>query len=191
MYPPRYQYTHDIDWFCLIDDVPVHLASNGGELPDDSYKASELVSIQRQVPALEPIYKYELNMPYLEQYLNDGRYDDLRDVDDFLTQSQMPETAEMRGELPNLPLHWRAYCWSFIEMAKRGFFSFDRTVNDKDRDGIYHLVAYPIYDREELIVSGIKSKLVSYDSGYHNFSDWLNQMNDNVPFFDHLKKNEF
>ena len=191
MYPLRYQYTHDIDWFCLIDDVPVHLASNGGKLPYDSYKASELVSIQRQISVLEPIYKYELNMPYLEQYLNDGRYDDLRDVDDFLTQPLMPEAAEMGGELPNLPLHWRAYCWSFIEMAKRGFFSFDRTVNDKDRVGIYHLVAYPIYNSTELIVSGIKSKLVSYDSGYHNFSDWLKQMNDNVPFFDHLKRIEF
>ena len=36
------------------------------------------------------------------------------------------------------------YCHSFVEMAKRGFYSFDKTNINDVQNNKYHLVAYPI-----------------------------------------------
>ena len=88
MYPLQYQATHDIDWFATINECPVHLASNGGHLPVDSYTVSELVAIQHKVANMQSVFRYEIDEEYLQNYLDEGEFypdiDEMSDEDEFM-----------------------------------------------------------------------------------------------------------
>ena len=43
----------DIDWFVCINNTPIHIASNGGQIPQNTYRIREL----------EEIYNHVLSMP--------------------------------------------------------------------------------------------------------------------------------
>jgi len=58
----------------------------------------------------------------------------------------LPERFEITNEVAELSNTILLYSWSFIEMAERGFCSFDR----REEDGLYHLVAWPVdYDNHQ------------------------------------------
>lgn len=140
MYPLQYQATHDIDWFATINECPVHLASNGGHLPVDSYTVSELVSIQHKVANMQSVFRYEIDEEYLQNYLDEGEfYPDIDVLSDEDFRMIIPERVEINR---NFSRSLMAYTWSFIDMAMKGFFSFDRIRNEDDVD-VYHLVAWP------------------------------------------------
>jgi len=69
MYRLAYQYTHDIDWFCRIKEMPVHLASNGGILPQRSYTIKKLVTLQHKVANMQQNFRCAVNVEYLGNYL--------------------------------------------------------------------------------------------------------------------------
>lgn len=143
MYRLKYQHTHDIDWFCRINDIPVHIASNGGHIPFDSYSIDQLVSLQHQVANLPSQYKCNVNTGYLSEFLVAGDFysglDELL-ADDFA--SILPEGFEVTDDIQGLSRMMLVYGWSFIDMAKKGFFSFDRGHSENGVD-YYHLVAWP------------------------------------------------
>ena len=140
MYPLQYQATHDIDWFATINECPVHLASNGGHLPVDSYTVSELVSIQHKVANMQSVFRYEIDEEYLLNYLDEGEfYPDIDELSDEDFRMIIPERAEINR---NYSRSLMAYTWSFIDMAMKGFLSFDRIRNENGID-VYHLVAWP------------------------------------------------
>ena len=126
----------DIDWFCFINGCPIHVASNGGELPRELYTAKGFMNAFNAVQAAEPSCKWEINKEFVNSRLDAYNYIneiEKEERDSFL----LPEFIE-RKEYGDLSSKQIAYSWSFIEMAKRGFFSFDRV--DENR---YHLVAFP------------------------------------------------
>lgn len=140
MYRLDYQYTHDIDWFCKINDIPVHLASNGGNLPHRSYTIKKLVALQHRVANMQQSFRCVVNVAFLEEYLQRGEYyDELVNVSQEDLRTMLPERFELTDEVSGLSRTMLLYSWSFIEMAKRGFCSFDR----REEDGLYHLVAWP------------------------------------------------
>ena len=111
MYHHHYLLSHDINWFALVDGIPVHVASNGGLLPQNSYKISELTRIQHIVHRLEGRYKVGMDVEYLESYLRGMEsYPGIDDLtpEEFLLM--LPERYEVDR---NLSRTLQAYTWSF------------------------------------------------------------------------------
>lgn len=136
MYNSQYQYTHDIDWFFMNGKMPIHVASNGGLLPNNIYKAIDLQNLQTKVEAMIPTSRFQLNSNAIEYYVR-RNYDNLDD--EFFENLEFPAYPKDIDFPEDTPSWLKAYAWSFAKMAQRGFYSFDRDVNT----GQYFLVAMP------------------------------------------------
>lgn len=128
----------DIDFFCFINGCPVHFASNGGEFPKNLYTQENLIKTLDIIQAAEPVCDWEVNKKFVKtrnenyNYINEIEESDR---DDFLLpDNELTNVREYKGLLPKEI----AYSWSFIEMARRGFFSFDRVEGNN-----YRLIAHP------------------------------------------------
>ena len=127
----------------MINGIPVHLASNGGHLPADSYTVDSLVALQHRVANMESQYECRVNTDFLTNYLQRGDfYPNLDELKEVEFRSMLPEFFELTDDIRGLSREIVVYSWSFIEMAKKGFFSFDRGQSDNGID-YYHLVAWP------------------------------------------------
>ena len=112
----------DIDWAVKIGNNFIHVASAGGDLPkivDD-----HLLEIWRE---LKETRNFEVSGEVVvnEEYIRE-KFSDLRGVSD---------------DEASLSIEW--YLCSFVEMARRGFYSFDRDVRTLFDDSKYRLVASP------------------------------------------------
>lgn len=121
IYYPDYMETHDIDWFCRIGAIPIHCASNGGVLPKKVNVRSVNRKIQEAVAAMpEVLDEHEeviVNVRYVIERLN----------------NQFAEGA------------YAQYISSFVAMARKGFWSFDRELNEGYND-VYMWIAKPARD---------------------------------------------
>lgn len=115
-YDKNYMLTHDIDWFCIINGMYVHLASAGGILPK-GFRNKEKLRMQQYNVANAPFVYGEDDIIYNE---------------DFLTQ-------RFEGN----PKGRASYLVTFREMAQKGFISMDRTNLIDLSDNHYHIVCYP------------------------------------------------
>lgn len=112
-----YQYTHDIDWFCIINNRLVHFASNGYKIPVFYRNLDLLHSVQSFVERMESNRVPRRNQSrYIDRILRDG-YD--ANNDQSLEQ----------------------YYHSFQNMASRGLYSYDCAMIDGEM--LFHLVAHP------------------------------------------------
>ena len=100
-YTEIYMMNHDIDWFCVVNDIYIHVASAGGMLPDLINDKDTLRDIQHQVQMLPDIYSEE------EIEYNDFAIDNVVGENNFKAR--------------------QLYVESFVAMARKGFASFDRT----------------------------------------------------------------
>lgn len=100
-------HTKDIDWFCAINGVYVHIASAGGHIPNGINNRRVLRLIQRAVDALA----------------------DINTVDEVHINEKALNRINMNREY---------YLPSFIRMARKGFYSFDRTNIGNIEDNHYH-----------------------------------------------------
>lgn len=142
MYNIQYQYTHDIDWFFLIGNIPIHCASNGGRVPN-IYRAVELQELQAAIESIKPSRHYVINRASVEKHVSEH----YRNIDEEVLRSQgLPELVKGIEYEDNTPIWMRAYSWSFVKMAQRGFMSFDRNTET----GLYFLVASPAGAAESL-----------------------------------------
>lgn len=118
-YRKEYLKTRDIDWFCNINNVWIHVASAGGNLPDivnDSTKNRDIQFLVAQLPDIHNIEDINVNEKNLAQRF-----------------SQVENIEEARNN----------YLLTFVAMAKKGFVSFDRTNLSEQEDNHYHIVAWP------------------------------------------------
>ena len=115
-YNENYMMTHDIDWFCIVNGVYVHLASAGGILPRGFRNRESLRTLQNRI-ANVPLVCGENDVMYNE---------------DFLSQ-----------RFENNPKGRASYLVTFKEMAQKGFVSMDRTNLNDSSDNHYHIVCYP------------------------------------------------
>lgn len=53
----KYQITHDIDWFAVINEKPCHFASNGGEIPKEIHISLRKIQTQVEFLPLEKKYR--------------------------------------------------------------------------------------------------------------------------------------
>ena len=108
--------TRDIDWFCIVNGIYVHLASAGGILPMSFRDRDTLRTLQHNV-AMAPYLFEEEDVVDNEAFLNQ-RFADNR-----------------KGR--------ESYVVSFREMARKGFVSMDRTNLQNPYDNRYHIVCRP------------------------------------------------
>ena len=105
MYNTQYQYTHDIDWFFMIGNQPIHCASNGGRVPN-IFSAIELQNLQVEVEAIAPTHQFVLNHAVIERYVRDH----YRDVDEELLRRQgLPEMFKDIDFDEDTPVLMKAY----------------------------------------------------------------------------------
>lgn len=132
MYRKLTQRSLDIDWFIELDGVLVHIASNGGHIPWNSYKIRSLESIYENVMAMPEEHEIGINEAYIND-LDGYEYLDNNDLKALLKK-------EDGSFLDKISL----YSESFVSMAKRGFLSFDRSdyISPSGYE-MYRLIAWP------------------------------------------------
>lgn len=142
MYNHIYQLTHDMDCFFVMNGYPIHIDTNGGIMPARLGTVEEIRAMQTQVANMKEEYDFVLNTGYLNT-LN---------IEDFPSEEEL---RQLDVELPlydrifsndtysNIPFHWKVYSQSFAEMARNGFWSFDRMGQTDDGVDVYVLVARP------------------------------------------------
>lgn len=164
MYRKIYQYTHDIDWFAECFGVPIHVASNGGDVPI-SMSVSALQKLQSVVQNTNPEFDYELNKDVINQHIS-GSYEDIADIEEY--GGDFIPTIEGDDVFAGLSTELKLYSWSFIDMAKRGFYSFDRAETNEDDEenngkDEYFLVAWPVKkdaDKTRISLNNISADII-------------------------------
>lgn len=128
----NYIQSKDIDWFCCIDDIYIHVASAGGELPDIVNDYNKLRGIQEAASKLPDIYKdeeIEINDTFIRSEL-EKNIRQLREKDIYYGNYDINKGVE-------------DYTSTFKIMARKGFTSYDRTHISELEDNHYHWVARP------------------------------------------------
>jgi len=130
----RYSYvrTHDIDWFCKIGNRYCHFASNGGLIPafaNDSKRNKEIQKyVGSELSVIIPREAIVINHEYVNKRLRQYDYEWDKGLNiDFEKE----------------------YLRSFVEMAQRGFWSYDCDILTNELEGensdriTYALIARP------------------------------------------------
>ena len=138
MHNHAYQLTHDMDCFFVINGHPIHIATNGGIVSSKLGTVEELIEQQTIVAKLKSSYEYELNTAFLATLVAEEfpTREELADID---RESLYFEGLFENEQYHNIPYHWKLYSRSFVEMAQKGFWSYDRV----DGTDMYVLVAGP------------------------------------------------
>ncbi|MBR4924290.1 MAG: hypothetical protein IKZ61_00895 [Prevotella sp.] len=118
-YYTTYIKTHDIDWFCQIGARAIHCASNGGKLPEKVNDRAQNRRIQEIVANMEDIFVSKEDIAINDDY-----------VYARLGRNESPDAYER-------------YIESFVAMAKKGFISFDRMIDNEHSDNSYIWIAKP------------------------------------------------
>lgn len=102
-----------------------HIATAGGEVSKNLYEDPIHFQIRKKVKNLPPEMKMEWKLnPYINEIFAKKR---MSDNEEYTFDQEL-------------------YTHDFIEYAKCGFFSFDRTNLNSPYDKNYHLVAYPVFN---------------------------------------------
>lgn len=130
----------DIDWYCLVDGRPTHIASMGGMIPPLFRNRTELRNLQDMIASMPAFTEARLNIDNIESQIADG-YDYLKDkmIREVVENANRNHPGYVYLSSYKLPI--RLYASSFVEKARRGFYSYAR------RDGAgkkeYILIAEP------------------------------------------------
>lgn len=143
-YKSSYQKTHDIDWFFIFQDIPVHVGSNGGVIPD-SIDCGDNLRFQKQV--YSRINQYS-EVPIIVEIDNLREYVPelfIEDEDDYeLRELLSVEGIILPYEVSEYPLAVQMYCKSFVDMAKLGFVSMYRYDDDNLSNDHLIIIAKPV-----------------------------------------------
>ncbi len=128
---------HDYDWFCIINRVPVCVASNGGKLPTKLNVDNNIINMQNRAYNLSRIHQFTLNRPYLLQNVVNKGFEYVDDLNSPYRELLVPKDIEYAHDEP---LKIQFYAEHFAKMAQRGFYVFDMR---DDMPNSYYMVAWP------------------------------------------------
>ena len=112
MYPESEWSIRDIDWFVKIGDIYIHGASNGGVLPSMITKGQNR-QIQQAVAKMDYLYADSENDIFINS--------------DYVNQRLKGQKGLLETDGDNFS-PYNAYITSFKNMARKGFYSFDRVI---------------------------------------------------------------
>ena len=119
----QFQLSHDIEWFAKIGDNYIHAMSFGGLLPQPVNERNRNFILMRKAFQIEVQNKA---LTFNDYY-----------IDRRLKRNKEQYTEEQYN------IRRQRYLAHFEQMAARGFYSFDR---DLDNEDIYHLIVKPQSD---------------------------------------------
>ena len=130
----------DIDWYCLINGRPTHIASMGGMIPKQFRDRGKLRMLQNAVAGIEPFAEIKLNLDYIKTQIEKG-YEYLQDEMIRKVIEEVNKNDPGFLYLDGNELAVRLFASTFAERARRGFRSFARGgVEGKE----YVLIAEPV-----------------------------------------------
>ena len=147
-YTDSYVFSKDIDWFFKMNNQYVHVASAGGRLPAIINDREKLRQIQYQV----------FNLPYIYPA---GQ---IRIYEGFIQQL-------LSSQLNEIPQSYDLYIESFINFARKGFISCDRTNIADNQSDLYHIVCMPPSCDNNIQIENIPIII------NHNYKFEINQIN--------------
>ncbi len=134
----------DLDLFCLINNHPVHIASAGGYVPSMIMVEGYILNYTKILKALAkrwPVEDEIITNPELRYII---KYDENREnIHLILNTLFHNQTRELSDEELYNFYEEKIYAHSFIEMARLGFLSYDKTNLGLPEDDAFHLVARP------------------------------------------------
>lgn len=128
---------HDYDWFCIINDFPVCVASNGDIIPDVVNFGNNVINTQKRAYRLPRTKKFQINTNYIEGHIVNTGFDYLLDDNSPYKEILRPKNITFPQNTPPAVQYYSEY---FAKMAERGFYVFDRPQESED---LYSLVAWP------------------------------------------------
>ena len=153
----------DIDWYCLINGRPTHIASMGGMIPLDFRDRENLRWSQEMVAGMRYVAETRLNLENIQRMVDKG-YEYLQDqmISEAIYNANMNNPGFVYLEGVDLPV--RLFASSFVEKARRGFQSFARLESDEGNE--YLLIAEPEETvniaeiRDELQLAELKCRVI-------------------------------
>lgn len=124
-------YPWDVDWFTIADGKYIHAMSFGGGIPWNVDVLGDNVRHLYEAYQLREMPEMECEVIYNNEYIDERLQ---------LQYERVGSDANQRTAIRE------RYLRHFTEMAKRGFYSFDRDVNE---NSVYHLIARPSRPLEE------------------------------------------
>ena len=137
------QENNDIDWYCSINGHSVHIASMGGLIPKQFCERAPLRELEETVIKLPYISEVELNEDVVTQEAKVGYgYIDRYDLSKYI-EEKLAEFPSFNYN-PNWNLSTRLFTYSFVDKARKGFYSYARIGNS------YVLIASPKVECKEI-----------------------------------------
>lgn len=167
----KYMLSHDIDWFCKVNDKWISCATLGGMLPD-------FVDNDKMLPYFQTLC-YEIpesKEDYIEcnERLLQERYQRHCEKYAHLRQNALEYNQEI-DEVISFDTFKQNYISSFVDMAKRGFYAYARVNIDDVSDDKYYLIAKPTKDSSvalSKVIDGFAPSLISIEE----FKDFVKQL---------------
>lgn len=139
----------DFDLFCLINGKPVHIATMGSNIPTLLNDKNRISNDIDKVAFMPKRYRYNINLDAIRRFINDEKNYS------YLSKTNINNITNIVNNLPSFseidnsyPLFVKMFAWSFVDMARRGFYSFAH-VGEPDCDKFF-LVAWPTnLDKED------------------------------------------
>ena len=147
----------DLNIFFQINGVPLHIATMGKLIPLKLNDSKRIVDNWQSVKSLPYSTQFRLNRDYLDQIATHSGYE-------YLSGERLESITDIVSTFPSMdvfdidvPLSVKLYSWSFVEMARKGFYSFAPKEN----------VEGEVDDRIKFIL--ISSPFNPLDNGIDNF----------------------
>lgn len=142
-YNKNYLFTHNIDWYACIDGTWIYAASRGGLLPRVVDNESMLPKLQGICANLPDVVNEEDIV--INQELINVRYQRAVDFYEQRSRDNLGDNLDFQQFLQeyNIEAFGKQFSALFVEMARKGFYSFVRVDIDDPFSNEYRLVASP------------------------------------------------
>lgn len=164
----------DLNLFFQINGVPLHIATMGKLIPTKLNDSKRIVDNWQSVKSLPYSTQFLLNRRYLDQIATHSGYE-------YLSGERLESITDIVTTFPSMdafdidvPLSVKLYSWSFVDMARKGFYSFAPKESESELDG-----------RIKFIL--ISSPIIPLDNGIENF---LNFQTHNFSIDNNIIENE-
>lgn len=130
---------HDNDWYCTINGYPTHIASMCGIIPRAFRDLDNLRRIQLAVANIPMSKEVVPNDQFIDSQINIG-YEYLQDGEIAQEILRLNQETPCFNLFPDWPLSKKLYACTFLEKARKGFYSYALVEGEINR---YYLVASP------------------------------------------------
>lgn len=149
----------DMNVFLIINGMPIHIATMGSRIPGILNDSARIIETWRMVKELPYSSGFSLSRKHISDNVINSGYE-------YLSKEGIGDMNDMFRKFPSFDsfpedtaLPVKLFSWSFVDMARRGFYSFARVeenYDDLNEDVNFYLVAKP-----DNPIRGLEDRLIS------------------------------